>query len=53
MMTSICALTLEVYYRYLPLYQIEGKGKAMEGKDKMMEGSDKKVEGKDKAATSK
>ena len=27
MMTSICALTLEVYYRYLPLYQIEGKDK--------------------------
>ena len=25
MMTSICALTLEVYYRYLPLYQIEDK----------------------------
>ena len=27
MMTSICALTLEVYYRYLPLYQIDGKDK--------------------------
>ncbi len=46
MMTSICALTLEVYYRYLPLYQIEGKGKAMEGKDKMVEGKDKTPESK-------
>ena len=27
MMTSICALTLEVYYRYLPLYQIDAKDK--------------------------
>ncbi len=25
MMTSICSLTLEVYYRYLPLYQIDSK----------------------------
>ena len=25
MMTSICSLTLEVYYRYLPLYQIDAK----------------------------
>ena len=31
MMTSICALTLEVYYRYLPLYQIEGKSKMNKG----------------------
>ena len=31
MMTSICALTLEVYYRYLPLYQIEGKDKMTKG----------------------
>ena len=25
MMTSLAALTLEVYYRYLPLYQLDGK----------------------------
>lgn len=31
MMTSICALTLEVYYRYLPLYQIDGKDKMGKG----------------------
>ena len=31
MMTSICALTLEVYYRYLPLYQIDGKAKMAKG----------------------
>jgi hypothetical protein len=30
MMTSICSLTLEVYYRYLPLYQID-KGKMDKG----------------------
>ena len=29
MSTSIHAMTLEVYYRYLPLYQLENKKQAM------------------------
>jgi hypothetical protein len=28
MMTSLCALTLEIYYRYLPLYDLDQKGAA-------------------------
>ncbi len=28
MMTSLSCLTLEVYYRYLPLYKLEGAEKA-------------------------
>jgi hypothetical protein len=31
MMTSLAALTLEVYYRYLPLYKLDGKEGAKEG----------------------
>ena len=26
MMTSLAALTLEVYYRYLPLYKLDDRG---------------------------
>ncbi len=33
MTTSICALTLEVYYRYLPLYQMDNKKDAMKASE--------------------
>ena len=31
MMTSLSCLTLEVYYRYLPLYKLDEKGAEAEG----------------------
>lgn len=36
MVTSLCVLTLEVYYRYLPLYKLDG------GEDKMAKAEEKK-----------